>query len=215
VSIDLPETSTRDRIRDAALALFGSRGYDGSSVRDIAERATVSPALVIHHFGSKSGLRDACDEWIVDEVLSPKEALLSDNDMASTIQRWLADVDANRTRLDYLARMITDGTPAGDRLFDDLVNRTEAGIAAGVDSGMLRSSSDPHMTAVILAGYGLMPFLLERHLSRALGTCGITPDVVRRMTLPTLELYTHGLYSNTSVLDAATTALARDEGIQE
>ena len=39
-------------IRNTALRLFAERGPDGVSVREIAAAAGVSPALVIHHYGS-------------------------------------------------------------------------------------------------------------------------------------------------------------------
>jgi TetR/AcrR family transcriptional regulator, regulator of cefoperazone and chloramphenicol sensitivity len=44
------------RIRDAAIEQFGEHGF-GTGLRAIAEAAGVSAALVIHHFGSKQGLR--------------------------------------------------------------------------------------------------------------------------------------------------------------
>ena len=47
------------RIRDAAIEQFGEHGF-GVGLRTIAEAAGVSAALVIHHFGSKDGLRKAC-----------------------------------------------------------------------------------------------------------------------------------------------------------
>ena len=66
------------RIRDAAIELFGSRGFD-VGVRAIAEAAGVSPGLVIHHFGSKDGLRKACDDYIAeDERLTPVLVPLGD-----------------------------------------------------------------------------------------------------------------------------------------
>jgi AcrR family transcriptional regulator len=46
------------RIRDAAIEQFGQHGF-GVGLRTIAEAAGVSAALVIHHFGSKDGLRKA------------------------------------------------------------------------------------------------------------------------------------------------------------
>ena len=49
-------TSTRDAILDAARILFAERGYDGASVRKIAESAGVDPAMINHHFGSKEQL---------------------------------------------------------------------------------------------------------------------------------------------------------------
>ena len=49
-------------IRDEALRLFADRAPDGVSVRQIAAADVVSPGLVVHHFGSKEGLRQAVDE---------------------------------------------------------------------------------------------------------------------------------------------------------
>jgi AcrR family transcriptional regulator len=45
--------SSKDRIRSAAAALFGERGYSGVSVREIAAAAQADPALVMRHFASK------------------------------------------------------------------------------------------------------------------------------------------------------------------
>lgn len=47
---------TRERITDAAERLFAARGYDGTSMRDIAGEAGVRVGLVSHHAGSKAAL---------------------------------------------------------------------------------------------------------------------------------------------------------------
>ena len=49
-------TNTRDTILEVARRLFAERGYDGASVRRIAESAGVDPAMINHHFGSKEQL---------------------------------------------------------------------------------------------------------------------------------------------------------------
>lgn len=52
----------RNRIRDAALELFGQRGFEGTSVGDIATLAGVAKANVLYHYGTKDDLwRDAVD----------------------------------------------------------------------------------------------------------------------------------------------------------
>lgn len=52
----------RDRIRDAALDLFGQRGFEGTSIGDIAALAGVAKANVLYHYGTKDDLwRDAVD----------------------------------------------------------------------------------------------------------------------------------------------------------
>ncbi|MCB2223601.1 MAG: TetR family transcriptional regulator [Actinobacteria bacterium] len=47
---------TRRAILDAARDEFAASAYDGATIRAIAERAGVDPALVHHHFGTKEEL---------------------------------------------------------------------------------------------------------------------------------------------------------------
>ena len=47
---------TRETILDAAREAFAERGYDAASIRAIATRAGVDPALVHHYFGTKEQL---------------------------------------------------------------------------------------------------------------------------------------------------------------
>jgi len=49
-------TETSEQVLAAATTLFGERGYDGVSVRDICTAADVSANAVHYHFGSKQGL---------------------------------------------------------------------------------------------------------------------------------------------------------------
>ena len=48
--------ATRQALLDAATALFAERGYDRTTVRDIAARAGVNQALLFRYFGSKEAL---------------------------------------------------------------------------------------------------------------------------------------------------------------
>lgn len=50
---------TRERILDTAEALFADGGYEGTSIRDIAEGAGIGIAVVAYHFGPKEDLFDA------------------------------------------------------------------------------------------------------------------------------------------------------------
>jgi AcrR family transcriptional regulator len=54
----------RKEIVNVALEVFAEFGYVGGSIRTIAERAGVSPATLLQHFGSKEGLLHAVlEEW--------------------------------------------------------------------------------------------------------------------------------------------------------
>jgi TetR/AcrR family transcriptional regulator, regulator of cefoperazone and chloramphenicol sensitivity len=68
------DRTARAIIRDEALRLFAARGPDAVTVRQIAAAAGVSPALVVHHFGSKEGLREVVDQ----HVLGLFEAMLGE-----------------------------------------------------------------------------------------------------------------------------------------
>ncbi len=53
------EPSTQAAILNAARAAFGDAGYDHATIRDIAARAGVDPALVHHYYGTKELLFEA------------------------------------------------------------------------------------------------------------------------------------------------------------
>ena len=52
----------KDQILQAAKTLFSSRGFDGTTVRQICEEADVSLALVSYHFGGKENVFNALFE---------------------------------------------------------------------------------------------------------------------------------------------------------
>lgn len=205
------DLTTRARIRDAAILLFGREGFDRTSIRAVAAEAGVSAALVMHHFASKDGLRAAANQALVDAFLGEKDEILGPQ-ATETMQRWLADIERYRPLLDYLARVLADDSPAADELFDALLDGTRQMLDEHRAAGLVRPSADPEMLAVTVTLHGIIPLLVQRQLARALGDDALSPEVIRRMTLPTLELYTHGIYTDDRYLEMARTALRRAEG---
>lgn len=64
-----------DRIRAAAIALFRSRGYHGTSVREIAKAVKIKPASLYYHYPSKQAI-------LVDLFVRPMDAMLEGMDVA-------------------------------------------------------------------------------------------------------------------------------------
>ena len=60
------DLTAKARIRNAALDLYAQFGEDKVSLRAVAAEAGVTLGLVQHHFKTKSGLRDAVDQLVVD-----------------------------------------------------------------------------------------------------------------------------------------------------
>ena len=79
--------ATRAALLTAARDLFAERGFEQTTVRDIAARAGVNQALLFRYFGSKDGLFHATMAGTSHELIngSPPEELL-----ARTLQRMLA-----------------------------------------------------------------------------------------------------------------------------
>ena len=50
------EPSSRVRLIDVAILCFAEKGFDATSIREIAKRARVNSALVHYYFGCKTGL---------------------------------------------------------------------------------------------------------------------------------------------------------------
>ncbi|MEM8971028.1 MAG: TetR family transcriptional regulator [Pseudomonadota bacterium] len=48
--------TTEERLKEAAIAVWSRHGFDGSSVKDIAEAAEANVSLVSRYFGGKEGL---------------------------------------------------------------------------------------------------------------------------------------------------------------
>ena len=66
---------TRERIVDAAAALYQEQGVNQTTVQSIAERADVSRGTILHHFGNTGGVLDAVAERILMTLDPPDERI--------------------------------------------------------------------------------------------------------------------------------------------
>ena len=72
---------TRQRILDTALDLFIERGYDKTSLREIAERVGVTKAALYYHFSSKEEIIRTLVQPLFDQMGPLAEALSSRPDL--------------------------------------------------------------------------------------------------------------------------------------
>jgi AcrR family transcriptional regulator len=184
------DLTARARIRDAALRLFAERGIDGASIRDIAKAAGVSGGLVRHHFGSKEGLRDACDAYALDRLLRIKEQAVLDGQLANP--GFLPATHPTILLLyRYLARGMVDGSKAAASMFDDMVELAEQWLARHEPG----HSQDPRAYAAVLVAMQTGLLALHEHLSRALGMDILAPEGHLRMSRALIDFYSSPLMS--------------------
>ena len=175
------DLTARARIRDAAIKLFAERGIDRATVRDIALDAGVSSGLLRHHFGSKEGLRDACDEFAMSEVTTIGTRF--------TTLQVLDRIDPGILLLQrYLVRSMLDGSAAGNALFDRVTDYGERWLAV-TDLKV----ADPRAYVAVLSAMKLSMFTMRDQLSRALGEDVDQPSGWARMLQASIEIFSQPL----------------------
>ena len=197
-SVDLTAAA---RIRDAAIEQFGQQGFD-VGLRAIAEAAGVSAALVIHHFGSKDGLRKACDDYIADEIRSGKSEAMRSTDPATWFAQ-MAEIESYAPLMAYLMRSMQTGGDLAKTLWQKMIDDAEAYLDDGVRTGLLKPSRDPAARAKYLSITGGGGFLLYVQMhENPTDLRAVLRDYAREMVLPALEIYTEGLMADRTMYDA-------------
>ena len=189
------------RIRDTAIEQWGEHGFN-VGLRSIAEAAGVSAALVIHHFGSKEGLRKACDDYIAEEIRTGKAASMETRDPADWFAQ-MAAVESYAPMMAYLVRSMQSGSELAKMLWRKMVDNAEQYLEEGVRSGLLKPSRDPRARARYLGitGGGSFFLYLQMH-DTPTDLRAVLRDYTEEMILPALELYTHGLMTDSTMYDA-------------
>jgi len=201
------DLTARARIRDAAVARFGRDGFD-VGVRAIAADAGVSAGLVIHHFGSKDGLRAECDTFVLEVVKNEKSDAMADPTPGDVIGR-LAKIDEYASLFAYIVRSLMEGGALAAKFVDGLIADADAYLATGEAAGTVRPSEDPHgrSRTLVATQVGL---IVMAQLDGATGR-GTAPtddpttamkELYAASMLAGLEIYTHGLFTDSGYLDA-------------
>ena len=203
------DLTTTARIRDAAIEQFGAHGFD-VGLRSIAKAAGVSAALVIHHFGSKDGLRTTCDAFVAETVRAAKSESLQTSEPAAWFAQ-LADIESFAPLMAYLIRSMQTGGELAKALWRSMIDDAEQSMADGVRAGTIKPSADPAARARYLAmcGGGGLLLYLQLH-DDPTDLRAVLRDYARDMVLPALEVYTHGLMTDSTMYDAF--AAQRDDG---
>ena len=68
--------NSKEAIVKAAISLFNSNGYSGTSIRDIASLAKVNTATIAYHFENKLGLLEYCFTYFFEQYISKMEDAL-------------------------------------------------------------------------------------------------------------------------------------------
>jgi AcrR family transcriptional regulator len=188
-------------------------------VRRIAAAARVSPALVIHHFGSKDALKEDCDRHVAQTLVELKRETMAQPGVAAEtgLLYQLAHADSYGYLVGYLLHAVGAGGQSARRFLAVMTEATTELVRRGVEAGTMRPSRDPEAQARFMAYSAIGALLVWQAARPAPAEPGGRPDpsadqvdaLLADFALPTLELYTEGLFTSPALLDAYLAAAPR------
>lgn len=156
----LRSQGTRDRILESARILFSSAGYEGTTVRQIADRAQANVALVIRYYGSKENLFVTAVTF--DLQLPDLEAIARDELGTRLVRHFLRvwEEEPIGRQLVALLKSSTTHLPASARLQEIF----QAQLCAAVRA-ISHSSAEAEVRATLVAsqmlGFALVRYVLQ------------------------------------------------------
>ncbi len=189
---------TRDRVVEAGLELFSTRGYATTTVTELAAEAGVAVDTIYKAFGSKVGVVEAIIEAArSDDAVAAMHAawLAAQGDPARQLATYVQGIGRFWARNDRLASMLQSGTGDADiaaiwarrqalrrkLVHDHVATWTDAAFRPGytrdvaVDLIWALTSSETYHALVVESGWSVRRW--EREISAALGRAVLaSPD---------------------------------------
>jgi AcrR family transcriptional regulator len=173
----------------AARTSFGERGFDGATIRGIALRAGVDPALVHHYFGTKQQLFVAAMELPFDVTLTVPRLLEGPPDeLGVRFVRFFLELwerPANRSLLlGVLRSASTDSIAAG------MLRRL---LVEGPFLALAHAINRPDATfRATLAGSQLIGLAIARYVVAVEPLASAPTEILVRAIGPTVQRYLAG-----------------------
>ncbi|HZD23556.1 MAG TPA: TetR/AcrR family transcriptional regulator [Acidimicrobiia bacterium] len=181
------DLSTRARIRDAAMDEFGEKGFKGATMKSIATAAGVSVGLVQHHFGTKDGLRAACDEWVLELLRFKTEAVLDETFAQPSALGVFRNIAPMLQR--YVGRALVDDSPRMTQLVDEVMTRSEQFLVAEWPERFPAGDQKTVDTAAVLTAMNSSIMVLQAHLARRMDIEPFTDEAIVRIGRATFDAF--------------------------
>ena len=174
--------ATRQSLLSAGSALFAERGFDGTSVDEIARRARVNKAMISYHFGGKEGLYGA----ILAAAAAPaaerlRELATAEIPPVEALTRYIETFVELTEKNPHFPPMVLRELMEGGRLFDEaffphvlaIFGSIRMIIARGIALKVFRPV-DPLVTHLGVVG-SLLFFLVTEGVRERMEKKGIIP----------------------------------------
>jgi len=201
-----PEQSSRDKILDAAEALFARRGYAGVGLREVAEVVGLGKSSLFHHFRNKPQLYAAVAARILVRLEGRlMRTLAGGGDPVARLERWLDElVDVLAENATYarvlLRSLFEDDDLPGDlpeeieahRAIESMMASVSALVREGMSAGLIRAVNVQHLLLTLI-GLTVFPFASGEFGVEILGKDIFDANEVRRRKHELRDLLRFGL----------------------
>lgn len=165
--------ATRSAISDAATELFMAKGFDNTSVAEIAEVVGVSPQTVLNYFPAKTDLFFDEQSWYAGPPQAVRDGCPRRSPATAVREWYLADLkrrdrEGHLNDLAVYMQTIVDSETLRRRRLDDLAALTAALRGALEDTSPDGSAWDRQLSAAILTGAIMVAESETARLSRTL-----------------------------------------------
>jgi AcrR family transcriptional regulator len=178
---------TKAAILDAARQLFAERGYGGATIRDVAARAAIDPAMVIRYFGSKDELfaLAATIELKLPELETTETSRLGQTLIRHFLQLWEGG-DSGAGMAVVLRSALSNEYAAG-KVRDVFIAQVRPAIAAA-------GAGDQHELArrAGLVSSQLLGLALCRYILKIPPVVAMSQEDIVATVGPTLQRYVTG-----------------------
>ena len=127
------DKSTKDQLIAQAMRLFGQKGFEGTSTREVARAANANIGSIAYYFGGKDGLRMACAELIGGQigkvvgfamdrkqVQTPEEAAEALEEVLRGLLRYLSSQPDARDKARFILRELSNPGMVLDMIYNAL-----------------------------------------------------------------------------------------------
>jgi AcrR family transcriptional regulator len=185
----LGSPDARRAVLDAARELFAELGFERTTMRAVAARAAVDPALIYHYFGDKDGLLFAALQPPVDEATV--FAGLSDaaDRAGEELVRRLISLWEERPEIrEQMAAILRTGLShdRASRLLRDILSSFILAALGDVLAG------DRRELRVALIGSHIGGLMLARYILKVPGAAAASPEDLVQAVGPTVQRYLTG-----------------------
>ena len=190
--MERPSDNTRQALIESAIALFGEKGFDATSTRDIATRASANIGSISYHFGSKEGLHRACGEAIAERIrsvagpaLGPEAMMLATADARTALialfrrlATFMLQSEAATTIVPFMLREMSHPGAAFDAVYSSMLAPVHAGFCAlyAAATGENADSDETKLTVFAVIGQVIYFRIAGAAVKRRLGRADYTPQ---------------------------------------